>query len=153
MKKVAFIIAAAAVFTSCVKWENRPTEKKIAGLWNGTTNVTKIQALPFLDSTITQSTTDFVANFMEDGGLTIDSAGVRMDSLGWSIMNDTMLILTGLDFEIGGTGAAGNSVPFRITELTQEMLRYRYDTTFSVEIDPSFPPLQLNASLRQNWER
>ncbi|MEY2964006.1 MAG: hypothetical protein RL754_1267 [Bacteroidota bacterium] len=155
MKKIAFLAAGLAVLTACTKWENLPTEKKIEGLWNGKNFTTTIQAIPFLDSTFTQSTTDQVANFMENGGLTIDSAGTRLDSLGWSIENDTMLVLTGMDnSNLGGMGGAPTStMRFDIQLLTELDLVFIYDTTMSVEIDPSFPPINIDLGLTQRWTR
>jgi hypothetical protein len=106
MKKIAFFVAAAALLASCTKWENKSTEFKVTGVWTGINQQVNIQALPFLDSTSTQSTTMMEANFMDNGGLTIDSAGTRMDSLGWAIKNDTILTIENIDLVLNSRRAA-----------------------------------------------
>ena len=95
MKKIALFIVAAASLAACTKWENKSTEFKVTGVWTGIETQINIAALPFIDSSDVQNTSFMEANFMEDGGLTIDSAGTRMDSLGWAIKNDTILAVSG----------------------------------------------------------
>jgi len=94
------------------------------------------------------------ANFMEDGGLTIDSAGTRMDSLGWAIKNDTILVLKGLDLgiEIPGSGGVGASdVNFVIRTLEQDAFTFRTDTNLTVTI-PGIPiPLSIDVAQIQRW--
>lgn len=153
MKKLAIFAAALGLMASCTKWENLPTEEKIAGLWNGVNTEMQIKAVPFLDSTDIMNTTDWVANFMENGGLTIDSAGVRLDSMGWYITQDTLLTLNGVDMGAGGIGAPTSSMTFDINILTQEQLVFVYDTTFSMEIDPSFPAITLELTQIQRWAK
>ena len=96
MKKIA-LIAAIWSAVACTKWENKSTEFKVTGLWTGVNQELQVQALPFLDSSDVSPSAFMKPNFMENGGLTIDSAGVRMDSMGWSIKNDTILVLNGID--------------------------------------------------------
>ena len=74
MKKIAFLVAATALLASCTKWENKSTEFKVTGVWTGINQQVQIQALPFYESDDTISTTMMEANFMDNGGLTIDSA-------------------------------------------------------------------------------
>jgi len=155
MKKIAFFIAAAALLASCTKWENKSTEFKVTGVWTGINQQVNIQALPFLDSTSTQSTTFMEANFMDNGGLTIDSAGTRMDSLGWAIKNDTILVLKGLNLGIeipGGTGGVGSSdMNFVIKTLEQDAFTFRTDTNLTVTV-PGVPiPLSIDIAQIQRW--
>ena len=127
MKKIALFIVAAASLAACTKWENKSTEFKVTGVWTGINTQINIQALPFIDSSDVQNTTAMEANFMEDGGLTIDSAGTRMDSLGWAIKNDTILVLKGLDLgiEIPGSGGVGASnVNFVIAGLQYSIIAF-----------------------------
>ncbi len=154
MKKIAFFIAAAAMLASCTKWENKSTEFKVTGVWTGINTQINIQALPFLDSTDIQSTTDMEANFMDNGGLTIDSAGTRIDSLGWAIKNDTILVLKGLDLgiEIPGSGSVGSAnMNFVIKTLEQDAFTFRVDTNLTVTV-PGVPiPLSIDIAQIQRW--
>jgi hypothetical protein len=95
------------------------------------------------------------ANFMEDGGLTIDSAGTRMDSLGWSIKNDTILVLKGLDLGIeipgGGGGVGTTNMNFVIKTLEQDAFTFRMDTNITVTV-PGVPiPLSIDIAQIQRW--
>ncbi len=155
MKKIAFFIAAAAMLASCTKWENKSTEFKVTGVWTGINTQINIQALPFLDSSEIQNTSAMEANFMEDGGLTIDSAGTRMDSLGWSIKNDTILVLKGLDLGIeipgGGGGVGSTNMNFIIKTLEQDAFTFRMDTNVTVTV-PGVPiPLSIDIAQIQRW--
>jgi len=155
MKKIAFFIAAAAMLASCTKWENKSTEFKVTGVWTGINTQINIQALPFLDSSDIQNTSAMEANFMEDGGLTIDSAGTRMDSLGWSIKNDTILVLKGLDLGIdipgGGGGVGSTNMNFIIKTLEQDAFTFRMDTNITVTV-PGVPiPLSIDIAQIQRW--
>ncbi|MEY2970876.1 MAG: hypothetical protein RLZZ599_1249 [Bacteroidota bacterium] len=155
MKKIAFFITAAAMLASCTKWENKSTEFKVTGVWTGINTQINIQALPFLDSTDIQNTSAMEANFMEDGGLTIDSAGTRMDSLGWSIKNDTILVLKGLDLGIeipgGGGGVGSANMNFIIKTLEQDAFTFRMDTNITVTV-PGVPiPLSIDIAQIQRW--
>jgi len=155
MKKIAFFIAAAAMLASCTKWENKSTEFKVTGVWTGINTQINIQALPFLDSSDIQNTSAMEANFMEDGGLTIDSAGTRMDSLGWSIKNDTILVLKGLDLGIeipgGGGGVGTTNMNFIIKTLEQDAFTFRMDTNITVTV-PGVPiPLSIDIAQIQRW--
>ena len=155
MKKIAFFIAAAAMLASCTKWENKSTEFKVTGVWTGINTQINIQALPFLDSSDVQNTSAMEANFMEDGGLTIDSAGTRMDSLGWSIKNDTILVLKGLDLGIeipgGGGGVGSTNMNFIIKTLEQDAFTFRMDTNITVTV-PGVPiPLSIDIAQIQRW--
>ena len=155
MKKIAFFIAAAAMLASCTKWENKSTEFKVTGVWTGINTQINIQALPFLDSSDIQNTSAMEANFMEDGGLTIDSAGTRMDSLGWSIKNDTILVLKGLDLGIeipgGGGGVGTTNMNFIIKTLEQDAFTFRMDTNVTVTV-PGVPiPLSIDIAQIQRW--
>ena len=158
MKKIALIAAVGLLAVACTKWENRSTEYKVTGLWTGENQELQIQALPFLDSSDVSPSTFMEANFMEDGGLTIDSAGVRMDSMGWSIKNDTVLVLSGIDLGFDNPlGGGGSLVPsnleFDILRLTQEEFTFRYDTTITLTI-PQIPvPVNLTLKQIQRWER
>lgn len=91
---------------------------------------------------------------MENGGLTIDSAGTRMDSLGWSIKNDTILVLKGLDLgiEIPGGGGVGNAnMNFVIKTLEQDAFTFRVDTNITVTV-PGVPiPLSIDIAQIQRW--
>ena len=156
MKKTALFIALAASLVACTKWENRSTEYKVTGVWTGVNQQVDLQALPFLDSSNTQPSTYLEANFMDDGSLTIDSSGVRVDSLGWSIKNDTVLVLNGVDlgFEdpISGEPAlAPSNIEFNILKLEQESFVFRFDTVVSVTVDPSFPAINLTLRQIQRW--
>mgnify|MGYP000206347667 FL=1 len=158
MKKIALFLGAAAFLASCTKWENRPTEEKVAGLWTGVNQEIQIQALPFLDSSDVMNTASFEANFMENGGLTIDSAGVRMDSMSWSIKNDTVLVLSGIDLGLGGGLPGGGTLPgttleFDILKLEETSFVYRYDTTASVALDPNFPAFDIEIKQIQRWAK
>jgi hypothetical protein len=82
MKKIALFIVVAASLAACTKWENKSTEFKVTGVWTGINTQIDIKALPFLDSTDLQNTTFMEANFMENGGLTIDSAGCPYGFIG-----------------------------------------------------------------------
>ena len=155
MKKIAFFITAAAMLASCTKWENKSTEFKVTGVWTGINTQINIQALPFLDSSDIQNTSAMEANFMEDGGLTIDSAGTRMDSLGWSIKNDTILVLKGLDLGIeipgGGGGVGTTNMNFIIKTLEQDAFTFRMDTNITVTV-PGVPiPLSIDIAQIQRW--
>jgi hypothetical protein len=95
------------------------------------------------------------ANFMENGGLTIDSAGARMDSLGWAIKNDTILVLKGLDFGIelpgGGGGIGSSDMNFIIKTLEQDAFTFRTDTNVTVTV-PGVPiPLSIDIAQIQRW--
>lgn len=154
MKKIALFIVVAASLAACTKWENKSTEFKVTGVWTGINTQLDIKALPFLDSTDLQSTTFMEANFMENGGLTIDSAGTRMDSLGWAIKNDTILVLKGLDLgiEIPGSSSVGASnVNFVIRTLEQDAFTFRTDTNLTVTV-PGVPiPLSIDIAQIQRW--
>ena len=153
MKKIAFFIAAAAMLASCTKWENKSTEFKVTGVWTGINQQVNIQALPFLDSTSTQSTTMMEANFMDNGGLTIDSAGTRLDSLGWAIKNDTILTLKNIDLGLGlpGAGCTNANLDFVIKTLEQDAFTFRMDTSLTVTV-PGVPiPLTFEIAQIQRW--
>ena len=155
MKKIALFIVAAASLAACTKWENKSTEFKVTGVWTGINTEVKIQALPLFDSSDVQNTTFMEANFMENGGLTIDSAGARMDSLGWAIKNDTILVLKGLDLGIelpgGGGGGGAANLNFVIRTLEQDAFTFRTDTNVTVTV-PSFPiPLSFDIAQIQRW--
>jgi hypothetical protein len=158
MKKIALIAAVGLLAVACTKWENRSTEYKVTGLWTGENQELQIQALPFLDSSDVSPSSFMEANFMEDGGLTIDSAGVRMDSMGWSIKNDTVLVLSGIDLGFDNPlGGGGSLVPsnleFDILRLTQEEFTFRYDTTITLTI-PQIPvPVNLTLKQIQRWKK
>ena len=158
MKKIALIAAVGLLAVACTKWENRSTEYKVTGLWTGENQELQIQALPFLDSSDVSPSSFMEANFMEDGGLTIDSAGVRMDSMGWSIKNDTVLVLSGIDLGFDNPlGGGGSLVPsnleFHILRLTQEEFTFRYDTTITLTI-PQIPvPVNLTLKQIQRWKK
>ena len=155
MKKIALFIVVAASLAACTKWENQSTEFKVTGVWTGINTQVNIQALPFLDSTDLQNTTFMEANFMEDGGLTIDSAGARMDSLSWAIKNDTILVLKGLDLGIelpgGGGGVGAANLNFVIRTLEQDAFTFRTDTNVTVTV-PGVPiPLSIDIAQIQRW--
>ena len=153
MKKIAFFVAAAALLASCTKWENKSTEFKVTGVWTGINQQVNIQALPFLDSTSTQSTTLMEANFMDNGGLTIDSAGTRLDSLGWAIKNDTILTLKNIDLGLGlpGDGGTTSNLDFVIKTLEQDAFTFRMDTSLTVTV-PGVPiPLTFEIAQIQRW--
>lgn len=158
MKKLVLGVALLGALVSCKKWENKPTEEKILGIWNGINFQTNLSAAPFLDTTVVESTTDMVANFLPEGGLTIDSAGARIDSMGWSIKNDTILVLDGVDFGFfeglpGAPGNLGGSAGFRIVNLTEDLLTFRYDTALAITV-PGVPiPLNVSTGIIQRWER
>jgi len=89
--------------------------------------------------------------------LTIDSAGVRMDSMGWSIKNDTVLVLSGIDLgfdnPLGGGGLVPSNLEFDISRLTQEEFRFKYDTTITLNV-PQIPvPVNLTLKQIQRWKR
>jgi len=153
MKKIAFFVAAAALLASCTKWENKSTEFKVTGVWTGINQQINIQALPFLDSTSTQSTTMMEANFMDNGGLTLDSAGTRIDSIGWAIKNDTILVLKNVDLGIGIPGAGGGStnLEYVIKTLEQDAFTFKMDTSLTVTV-PGVPiPLNFEIAQIQRW--
>ncbi|CAI8155458.1 MAG: Uncharacterised protein [Flavobacteriales bacterium UBA4585] len=155
MKKIALFIVAAASLAACTKWENKSTEFKVTGVWTGINTQVNIQALPFLDSSDVQNTTFMEANFMENGGLTIDSAGARMDSLGWAIKNDTILVLKGLDLGLelpgGGGGVGASDMSFIIKTLEQDAFTFRTDTNLTVTV-PGVPiPLSIDIAQIQRW--
>ena len=153
MKKIALFVTTAALLVSCTKWENRSTEFKITGIWTGINQEVVIRALPFLDSSSTESATMMEANFMDNGGLTIDSAGIRLDSIGWAIRNDTILVLKNIDLGLGIPGAGGNTanIDFVIKKLEQDALTFRVDTALSITI-PGFPiPLNFEIAQIQRW--
>jgi hypothetical protein len=158
MKKIALLAAVGLLAVACTKWENKSTEFKVTGLWTGVNQEVAIQALPFLDSNEVMPTAYMEANFMENGGLTIDSAGVRLDSMGWSIENDTILVLNGIDlgFEnpIGGGGAlVPSNLKFDILTLSQEQFTFRYDTTITLTI-PQIPiPVNFSIKQIQRWAK
>jgi hypothetical protein len=155
MKKIVLFLAAAATLAACTKWENKSTEFKVTGVWTGVNQQLNFSVPPFFDTTYTQSTTSMEANFMENGGLTIDSAGTRLDSMGWAIKNDTVLVLKGIDMGIGnplgGGGSAPSNMSFVIRTLEQESFIFRYDTTFSMQVDPSLPNMNVNMTQIQRW--
>lgn len=158
MKKIALIAAVGLLAVACTKWENKSTEFKVTGLWTGVNQELQVQALPFLDSSDVTATPYTEANFMENGGLTIDSAGVRIDSMGWSIKNDTVLVLNGIDLGFdnplgGGPSLVPSNLEFDILRLTQEEFRFRYDTTITLTI-PQLPvPVNLTLKQIQRWEK
>ena len=154
-EKIALFIVVAASLAACTKWENKSTEFKVTGVWTGINTQIEIKALPFLDSTDLQNTTFMEANFMENGGLTIDSAGARMDSLGWAIKNDTILVLKGLDLGIelpgGGGGVGSSDMNFVIRTLEQDAFTFRTDTNLTVTV-PGVPiPLSIDIAQIQRW--
>lgn len=156
MKKIAFFIVAAGFLASCTKWENKSTEFKVTGLWTGVNQEVQIQALPFLDSSIVQATPSWEANFQDNGSLLIDSAGTRIDSMGWAIENDTVLVLSGIDLGLGGLGNGAPAPPkiaFNILRLEETSFIFRYDTTFSFEVDPNFPAIDLTVKQTQRWTK
>jgi hypothetical protein len=156
MKKIALFIAAAGLFVSCTKWENKSTEFKLTGLWTGVNQEIQIQALPFLDSSIIQNTPDWEANFMEGGSLVIDSAGTRIDSMGWAVESDTVLVLSGIDLGLGdltGGIATPTKVAYNILRLEEDNLIFRYDTTLSVALDPNFPAINISTKQIQRWTK
>ncbi len=155
MKKIALFIVAAASLAACTKWENKSTEFKVTGVWTGINTQVNIQALPFFESSDVQNTTFMEANFMENGGLTIDSAGALMDSLGWVIKNDTILVLKGLDLGIelpgGGGGVGASDMSFIIKTLEQDAFTFRTDTNLTITI-PGVPiPLSIDIAQIQRW--
>lgn len=158
MKKIALIAAAGLMTMACNKWENRSTEEKITGLWTGVNQEIVIEAQPLIDSSEVIATSYLEANFMENGGLTIDSSGVRLDSMGWSIENDTVLVLDGIDLGFedpisGGGSLVPSNLKFDIRTLTEEQFNYRYDTTLSLEI-PNIPfPVSITLKQIQRWEK
>ena len=158
MKKIALIATVGLLAVACTKWENKSTEFKVTGLWTGVNQELQVQALPFLDTNDVTATPYTEANFMENGGLTIDSAGVRIDSMGWSIKNDTILVLNGLDLGFdnplgGGPSLVPSNLEFDIRTLTQEQFNFRFDTVISLSI-PQLPvPVNLTLKQIQRWER
>lgn len=157
MKKIALFIVVAASLAACTKWENQSTEFKVTGVWTGINSQLTIKALPFLDSSDVQNTSTTEANFMENGGLTIDSAGTRIDSLGWAISNDTILVLKGLDLGIeipgGGGGLGASNVRYVIRTLEQDAFTFRTDTNVTVTV-PGVPiPLSIDIAQIQRWEK
>jgi hypothetical protein len=154
MKKIVLTLLAATTMIGCTKWENKSTEFKVTGLWTGVNQQTNIQALPLLDSTILEPTTNMTANFMDNGSLIIDSAGTQIDSLGWAIMNDTILSLEGIDI---GLDLLGGAVPsnlnFVIKTLEQDAFIFRYDTTLTLTV-PGVPfPLDFDLAQIQRWAK
>lgn len=158
MKKIALIATVGLLAVACTKWENKSTEFKVTGLWTGVNQELQVQALPFLDTNDVTATPYTEANFMENGGLTIDSAGVRIDSMGWSIKNDTILVLNGIDLGFdnplsGGASLVPSNLEFDIRTLTQEQFNFRFDTVISLSI-PQLPvPVNLTLKQIQRWER
>ena len=158
MKKIALIATVGLLAVACTKWENKSTECKVTGLWTGVNQELQVQALPFLDTNDVTATPYTEANFMENGGLTIDSAGVRIDSMGWSIKNDTILVLNGIDLGFdnplgGGPSLVPSNLEFDIRTLTQEQFNFRFDTVISLSI-PQLPvPVNLTLKQIQRWER
>jgi hypothetical protein len=158
MKKIALIAAVGLLAVACTKWENKSTEFKVTGLWTGVNQELQVQALPFIDSSDVTATPYTEANFMENGGLTIDSAGVRIDSMGWSIKNDTVLVLNGIDLGFdnplgGGPSLVPSNLEFDIRTLTQDQFNFRFDTVISLSI-PQLPvPVNLTLKQIQRWER
>jgi len=153
MKKIAFFVTAAVLLASCTKWENKSTEFKVTGVWTGINQQINIQALPFLDSSSTQSTSMMEANFMDNGGLTIDSAGARLDSLGWAIRNDTILVLKNIDLGLGlpGSGGSTANINFVIKTLEQDAFTFRVDTALTIPV-PGFPiPIGFEIAQIQRW--
>tara|TARA_B110000503_G_scaffold100589_1_gene150470 strand:- start:184 stop:648 length:465 start_codon:yes stop_codon:yes gene_type:complete len=154
MKKIVLTLLAAATMVGCTKWENKSTEFKVTGLWTGVNQQINIQALPFLDSTILEPTTNMTANFMDNGSLIIDSAGTQIDSLGWAIMNDTILSLEGIDIglDILG-GAVPSNINFVIKTLEQDAFTFRYDTTLTQSV-PGIPiPITFDLAQIQRWAK
>ncbi len=151
MKKITLFAFIGLIVISCKKWENQSTEFKITGLWTGVNQEFQIQALPFLDSNEVTPTPYTEANFRDDGSLVIDSAGVELDSLGWFVKHDSILVLSGLDlgFEnpLSGGSLIPNDLEFSILRLTQEELTLRYDTTLSLTI-PGIP-FGVNVTVKQ----
>lgn len=151
MKKITLFAFIGLIAISCKKWENQSTEFKITGLWTGVNQEFQIQALPFLDSNEVTPTPYTEANFRDDGSLVIDSAGVELDSLGWFVKHDSILVLSGLDlgFEnpLSGGSLIPNDLEFSILRLTQEELTLRYDTTLSLTI-PGIP-FGVNVTVKQ----
>ena len=89
---------------------------------------------------------------MDNGGLTIDSAGTRIDSMSWSILNDTVLVLGGIDISAGGLGGIpAGKLHFNIKTLEQDAFTFRYDTTFSMVIDPALPAFNVDLAQIQRW--
>jgi hypothetical protein len=158
MKKIALIATVGLLAVACTKWENKSTEFKVTGLWTGVNQELQVQALPFLDTNDVTATPYTEANFMENGGLTIDSAGVRIDSMGWSIKNDTILVLNGIDLGFdnplgGGASLVPSNLEFDIRTLTQEQFNFRFDTVISLSV-PQLPvPVNLTLKQIQRWER
>ena len=158
MKKIALIATVGLLAVACTKWENKSTEFKVTGLWTGVNQELQVKALPFLDTNDVTATPYTEANFMENGGLTIDSAGVRIDSMGWSIKNDTILVLNGIDLGFdnplgGGPSLVPSNLEFDIRTLTQEQFNFRFDTVISLSI-PQLPvPVNLTLKQIQRWER
>ncbi|HCP40243.1 MAG TPA: hypothetical protein DIT65_00470 [Cryomorphaceae bacterium] len=158
MKKIALIAAIGLLAVACTKWENRSTEYKVTGLWTGVNQELQVQASPFLDTNDLTATPYTEANFMENGSLTIDSAGVRIDSMGWSIKNDTILVLDGIDLGFdnplgGGPSLVPSNLEFEIRTLTQDQFNFRFDTVISLSI-PLIPvPVNLTLKQIQRWER
>jgi len=158
MKKIALIATVGLLAVACTKWENKSTEFKVTGLWTGVNQELQIEIPLFLDSSTVTPTTYSEANFMENGGLTIDSAGVRIDSMGWSIKNDTILVLNGIDLGFdnplgGGPSLVPSNLEFDIRTLTQEQFNFRFDTVITLSI-PQLPvPVNLTLKQIQRWER
>lgn len=153
MKKLVFALAAVSMFTACKKWENWSTEKKVTGVWNGNNQEIIISAAPLFDSSAVEATDYLTANFMEDGGLLIDSMGTQLDSIGWSIKNDTVLVLSDVDMgsSAGGMNFGTSNMEYVIKKLTQEEFIFVYDTTLSVSI-PNIPlPIDVTIKQKQRW--
>jgi len=158
MKKIILFATVALTMVACTSWENKSTEFKVTGVWTGVNQEININAGVLLDSSETRVDTISTANFMEDGSLVIDSAGTQLDSLGWSIVNDTILVLSGIDLGIdnplsGGSAVAPGALAFDILTLTQESFVFRYDTTLTQTI-PGIPfPVSINLNYTQRWAK
>jgi len=90
---------------------------------------------------------------MDNGGLTLDSAGTRIDSIGWAIKNDTILVLKNVDLGIGIPGAGGGStnLEYVIKTLEQDAFTFRMDTSLTVTV-PGVPiPLTFEIAQIQRW--
>lgn len=160
MKKVILAVLVLASLTSCKKWfgGNQTVADQIEGIWVGENFQTNISAQPFLDTTDVQNSSAFTANFMANGGVTIDSSGVRVDSMGWYVRNDTILVLSGISLGVaapipGGTPTASGDLGFDIQKLTSEELDIRYDTTFTLSV-PGVPiPISIDFASIQRWQK
>ena len=78
--------------------------------------------------------------------------------MGWSIKNDTILVLNGIDLGFdnplgGGPSLVPSNLEFDIRTLTQEQFNFRFDTVISLSI-PQLPvPVNLTLKQIQRWER